>query len=168
MLNKVKLLLFLFKLLHLDNVFATTVLYNVKNNCKKTGELAMTTKKIIEGNTVSIRFPLNVAKDVLEWVNKQTSINNSIISLIKKEISSNGITDLGQNDNYIPTEKEILPYVFEYIAKQNDSALGANVQEIYEYCSKKLNVSSKQRNIPSKANISRYENRASYIYEVPM
>ncbi|SHJ15757.1 winged helix-turn-helix domain-containing protein [Lutispora thermophila] len=124
----------------------------------------MAPKKIAEGDTISIRFPLNVDKEVLEWVNAQTSINNSLISLIKKEINSNGITDLSQNnDSSLPTEKEMIPYVFQYIAKPKDSKLGANVQEIYEYCANALNISSNQRNIPSKANISRYENRVRFV-----
>jgi len=124
----------------------------------------MTTKIIREGDTISIRFPLNVDKKVLDWVNTQTSITNSLISLIKKEIEANGITDLSQNNhNSLPTEKEMIPYVFDYIAKQNYSKLGANVQEIYDYCAKELNVSYKQRNIPSKANVSRYENRVRFV-----
>lgn len=119
-------------------------------------------KKVIKkGDTVSIRFSKNVSESVMEWVNKQTSITNSILKLIEKEVKENGIKDLSKKSP-LPTEKELMPYVFDCVAKNDHTTDGASVQDIYNHCARKLNVSPSQRAEPSKANKSKFENRVRF------
>lgn len=118
-------------------------------------------KQIKEGDTISIRFPLYVDEDVLKWANLQTSTNTAIISLIEKEIKENGIRDISKD--IIPTEKELWPHVLACIAQNsNNTPSGVSVQDIYDYCAAKLNVTPQLRSIPTRTNESKFENRVRF------
>lgn len=148
-----------FKYYNMINAVHTKTIHRKEN-------LNMTTnnenkKTIKEGDSVSIRFPKSVNKNIIEWANKQTSITNSILKLIEKEVTENGIKDLSKEPP-IPTQKELLPFVFECIGANNNTPNGVNVQIIYDYCTMKLNVSPAQRSEPSKANSSKFENRVRF------
>ncbi|ANX00385.1 hypothetical protein CSTERLE_01645 [Thermoclostridium stercorarium subsp. leptospartum DSM 9219] len=120
-------------------------------------------KKIIKaGDTISIRFPKDVNEKILEWVNQQSSVTNSVIKLIEREVEENGINDLSEALFFIPSQNDLMPYIFDYIGQNNNAVNGASVQDIYDYCAEKLNITNDQRCIPSKANKSKFENRVRF------
>lgn len=101
-------------------------------------------------------------KKILEWIDKQTNTTVSINTVLSNFIDNNGIEDLTpKSDDYIPTSKEMIQAVFAAIGdieKNSQSNLGVHVQEIYDEVAKKMSITTKARNIPSKGNSSRFEN----------
>ena len=123
----------------------------------------MTKKDIVPGDTTSIRLANNVDKSIVDWMNQQTSLSNSILYVIKRSIDLNGISDLSEET--LPTTKEMLQIIFDYIASCSgdpNHPYGSSVAEIYDHCAKMLNVSYSQRNIPSAGNTSLFENRVRW------
>jgi len=122
----------------------------------------MSKRNIIPGDTFSIRIPLNIDIKVIEWINKQTSSNASIIELIKREVANGELVDLSYKSNSLPTKKALIPFIVECISKSHDSNIGTHISSIYDYCALKLNVTQAEMDISSKGNNSLYENRVRF------
>lgn len=122
----------------------------------------MVRKYIKPNSNISIRLPNNVDTTILDWINIQSKLSSSILTLIKNEVSKEGIKDLTPTDP-VPKIKVMLDLIFDCIRDNyKKGKLQTEVSEIYKYIQEKLDITDEVIAIPSKVNKSKYKNRCRF------
>jgi hypothetical protein len=87
------------------------------------------------GENISLKTKKNEAPVIIDWINSQTNLMDSIRYLIENEVRVNGIRNL---QNYIPSERAIATNVVQTIA--NDEVAISNAQNLEMAATKEKTV----------------------------